>query len=75
MIIGRKHQAYPVPGIEIQGRKLFVEVLDLDNETTVREACLFVEHALKEWANQTPGVNYKKKTNANPLRKVLLDGN
>ena len=75
MIIGKKLQAFPVPGIDIQGRKLFVEVLDLDNETTVQQACLFVEHALKEWADSTPGVDYKKSSLANPLRKVLIDGN
>lgn len=32
MIIGSKTTGMPVPGVSLAGRKLFVEVLDLDSE-------------------------------------------
>ena len=74
MIIGSKTTGYPVPGIEIEGRKLFLEVLPVDNESKVQEACMFVERALKEWANMKPGVNFTRKVNCNPLRATILEG-
>ena len=73
MIIGHKTQAYPVPGIKIQGRQLFIEILAVDNESQVAEAAAYVEKAMKEWAELKPGVNYTKKINCNPLRKTIIN--
>jgi len=72
MIIGTKTTGYPVPGIKIGNRRLFLEVLEIDNEAEVHRAAAYVERALKEWADMKPGVNFTKEANVNPLRKEII---
>ena len=73
MIIGSKTTGYPVPGIEFEGRKLYVEILPMDNENVVHEIAGWVERALKTYAQTTPGVKFTKKTNMNPLQPVNVE--
>lgn len=67
-----KTQGYPVPGVEIQGRKLFVEILPGDSENTMQEACAFVGKAMKEWAQLTKA-NYKVEYDGNILKPTQIE--
>lgn len=67
-----KTQGYPVPGVEIEGRKLFMEILPGDSESKIQEACAFVEKAMKEWAQLTKA-NYKVSYDGSILKPTKIN--
>lgn len=72
LINPNKKMGYPVPGVEIDGRKLFMEILETDTESSIQEACAFVERAMKEWADLKPGVKYTKQLNSDVLKPTPI---
>ena len=74
-IIGRKRSAYPVPGVQFNGRKLFIEILPADNEKDVVACASFVSNALRDWADRTKGVKYTKKVNTEALGRLQIEDN
>lgn len=72
MIISHKQQAYPVPGVEFDGRRLFLEIKAGDGESTMKIACSMVETLIMAGARVTKTKCVKTKT-VRPVEKTVME--
>lgn len=73
MIIGSKTMGYPVPGLQFDNHKLFMEILPSDTEETMIELVKFVEEKMKMSVKFDPTIRYTKVANLNGLNPVILE--
>ena len=72
MIIRSGTYGFPVPGVQFNGRKLFLEARSEDSESDTQQIADYIGNALRQWADLT-NANYTTKLNIDELAKTKLE--
>jgi uncharacterized membrane protein len=67
-----KTTAYPVPGVKVNGRQLFLEIKTMDTEKTMKELAEATAEFFKTSCDLRNDVKYKKQFSCDKLDRVII---